>query len=158
MAEGPFNGADNLLECGRVCGDGQSAEKFGRLLIGQVETAASFAGNICGDDARDFFSVRLNSDCDWSAAKQANVIGDDLHGWSVLAVSKASADFLECEVPVPLMMVKWSSFQSVDEGAMLSLSPIGVLGGVLKGLWPTSDTVTLALESKSVPLMAAVTS
>ncbi len=50
MAECPFNRADDLAECRRMCGDGQSTEKFGRLLVGEIETTRALTGHIRGDD------------------------------------------------------------------------------------------------------------
>lgn len=50
MAESPFDSADDLAEGRRMCRKRQGAKKFGRLLIGKIETPCSITGDICGDD------------------------------------------------------------------------------------------------------------
>lgn len=69
-----------------------------------------------------------------STAKDLRGQGFRVHGWKVFALSNASADLLVYEILAALITVKDSSLQRGVEGTRLSASPIGVLGGVLKGL------------------------
>ncbi len=158
MTECPLNGADNGAECCGMSGDGQSVEQ-GRSLLGRdVELSR---GSICYvdcNDARYFLSKRLDRDYHKvNHCRNMNGIRCS-HGCHLRsAPSKAPTALLWNDLLVVECKVEALSLHARSVGAVLALSLLGVLGGVLNG-FPLTSTTLAEGGAKSVPLNTAAVS